>query len=427
MEKEVSKIPKLTGKIKVPGDKSISHRAIMFGALAWGKTNVKGFLQGEDCLSTIKCFRKLGIKIEQNNDEVQIWGKGLKGLTEPQDILDVGNSGTTLRLISGILAGQNFLSILTGDNSIRKRPMARVTDPLRLMGADISGRENGKLAPLVIKGQNLKAINFTSPVASAQVKSAILLAGLYAEGITEVNEPSKSRNHTEIMLKSFGAEIDEVDNKVRIKPMPNLQAQDIHVPGDISSAAFFLVAGAIHPSADLLLEGVGLNPTRTGIIDVLQQMGANLEITETWTSAGEEVGNIRIKSSNLKGIKFGGDIIPRLIDEIPVIAVAACFASGITEIRDAEELKVKESNRLSTIATELTKLGAKIEELPDGLRIEGNSSLTGKLVESYHDHRIAMSLAVAGIMAEGTTVIKDSECVDISFPGFFEMLVGKLD
>lgn len=424
MERRVQKISNLSGEITVPGDKSISHRAIMFGSLAEGKTNVRGFLQGADCLGTINCFSKLGIKIKQDKDKVEIWGKGLKGLTEPDDILDVGNSGTTLRLIAGLLAGQDFFSIVTGDDSIRQRPMARITEPLKLMGADILGRKNGNLAPLVIKGTDLKGIKYQSPVASAQVKSSILLAGLYASGVTEVIEAQKSRNHTEIMLKSFGAELEETETTVKIKPFPDLKAQDIQVPGDISSAAFFLVAAAIHPNADLLLKGVGLNPTRTGIIDILVEMGANLEIQETWSSAGEKMGNIRIKSSKLKALKFGGDIIPRLIDEIPVIAVAACFAEGTTEIRDAEELKVKESDRLHTMAIELTRMGAKIEELPDGLRIEGTGKLTASRVESYHDHRIAMSLAVAGIMAEGETIIKGAQCVDISFPGFFEMLLA---
>lgn len=425
MDKSVNKISRLRGEICVPGDKSISHRAVMFGSLAQGTTVVRGFLKGADCLNTIKCFKKLGINIDVTEDEVIIEGKGLKGLQEPDDILDVGNSGTTFRLISGILAGQEFTSVLTGDASIRKRPMKRIGAPLELMGANIMGRDKGNLAPIAISGGNLKAIEYNSKVASAQVKSAILLAGLFAEGETKVTEPHKSRNHTELMLKSFGAEIEESEKSVRIKPWPNLKGKNINVPGDISSAAFFLVAGAIHPDSNLLLKNVGLNPTRTGIIDVLKEMGAEIEIVERWLEAGEEVGNISIKTSKLKGITFGGDLIPRLIDEIPVIAVAACFAEGITLIKDAEELKVKESNRLKTITDELTKLGAKIEEMPDGLKIHGGYPLKGAKVLSHHDHRIAMSLAVAGIMAEGTTIIEDAEAVDVSFPGFFELLAGE--
>lgn len=413
---------KLEGKITVPGDKSISHRSVMLGALAHGITEVSGFLMGEDCLSTIKCFRSLGVNIEVTPDKVLIEGRGLDGLKEPVDILDVGNSGTTIRLLSGILAGQNFASFLTGDSSIRKRPMARIIQPLTLMGAKILGRGNNTLAPLAIRGGELKAIEYTTEIASAQVKSAILLAGLFADGWTGVTQPEKSRDHTEIMLKAFGAQVKEQDKTVMVKGRPRLKGLKVIVPGDISSAAFFLAAGAICPQSFLTICGVGLNPTRTGIIDVLKQMGAKIDIRNTCDSGGEPMGDITIESSNLQGIKVYGDMIPRLIDEIPVIAVLGACASGITEIRDAQELKVKESNRLSAMATQLVRMGAKIEELPDGLRVYGGRKLTGALCESYHDHRIAMALAVAGLVAQDWTVIKDAEVINVSFPGFVNTL-----
>ncbi|MFZ7101917.1 MAG: 3-phosphoshikimate 1-carboxyvinyltransferase [Peptococcaceae bacterium] len=418
MELVINKAAGLSGEIIVPGDKSISHRSIMLGALAEGSTEVEGFLRGEDCLSTVACFKNLGIPIEVQEARIIIHGKGLGGLQEPERILDVGNSGTTIRLLSGILAGQSFTSFITGDQSIQKRPMGRITAPLQKMGAQILGRRDGQLAPLAIKGGNLKSITYTTPVASAQVKSSLILAGLFADGWTEVIEPFKSRNHTELMLKSFGAELKEDGNKVAVKGNPKLVSQVINVPGDISSAAFFLTAGAIVPDSSLLIKNVGLNPTRTGIIDVLKAMGADLRVVDKKEINGEIRGNIRIVSSSLKGVQIGGDIIPRLIDEIPVLAVAGALAEGITEIRDARELKVKESNRLAAIAQELAKLGAKIEELPDGLKIFGGHSLRGTLCECYRDHRIAMSLAVAGLKAEGTTMIKNAEIIDVSFPGF---------
>lgn len=413
---------KLEGTIRVPGDKSISHRALMLGALAEGTTRIRGFLRGQDCLSTVRCFQDLGIAITLDEDLVTVEGQGLHGLQEPPNVLDVGNSGTTLRLLCGILAGQPFTSCLTGDASVRSRPMARVTGPLREMGAVILGREDGRLAPLAIRGGKLKAIQYSSPVASAQVKSALILAGLYAEGWTEVTEPSLSRNHTELMLRSFGADLQSEGTTVRVKGQPRLTGQEILVPGDISSAAFFLVAGAIMPTARIVLEGVGLNPTRTGIIEVLQAMGAKLAITERRETAGEEYGTLTIESSSLRGITIGGDLIPRLIDEIPVIAIAAAFASGVTEIRDAAELKVKESNRIRTMAEGLGRLGARVEELPDGLRIYGGKKLTGTSCRSYHDHRVAMSLAVAGLRAQGETIIEEAEAIPVSFPQFSELI-----
>lgn len=423
MELIINKASKnFAGDITVPGDKSISHRAIMLGALAEGTSTVEGFLWGEDCLSTVSCFKKLGIDIKVNKSQVIIQGKGLYGLAEPSQILDVGNSGTTIRLISGILAGQEFTSFLTGDKSICKRPMGRITVPLEKMGAIILGRQKGQLAPLAIKGGDLKGIAYTTPVASAQIKSSLILAGLFADGWTEITEPAKSRNHTEVMLKGFGADLQEDGKTVRIKGRPRLIGQDINVPGDISSAAFFLTAGAILADTKIIIKNVGLNPTRTGIIDVLKAMGANLEILDKTEINGELRGNVKVTSSTLKGIKIGGDLIPRLIDEIPILAVAAAFASGVTEIRDAQELKVKESNRLTAIATELNKMGAKIEELPDGLRITGQQKLVGTVVESYNDHRIAMALAIAGLKAAGTTIVKDSEIIDVSFPGFKNIL-----
>jgi len=422
MELRIKQTGNLQGTLTVPGDKSISHRAIMLGALAQGTTEVTGFLMGKDCLSTISCFQKLGIDIEVSPEKVLVHGKGLEGLEEPSQILDVGNSGTTIRLISGILAGQDFTTFLTGDQSIRRRPMGRITKPLKEMGAQFMGRQNDNLAPLAIKGGNLKSISYITPVASAQIKSSILLAGLFADGWTEVREPEKSRNHTELMLKSFGAQVEEEQLVVRVKGKPDLQAQKLIVPGDISSAAFFLVAGAIVPQGAIVIENVGLNTTRTGIIDVLEAMGAKIEIENRRESGGEIIGDIKVDASDLKGVKIGGEIIPRLIDEIPVIAVAAACASGITEIRDAQELKVKESNRLSAIARELTKMGAKIEELPDGLKIYGGSELQGAECDSYDDHRIAMAMAVAGLVAKGQTIIKNSEVIAVSFPDFSETL-----
>lgn len=409
-------------KIKIPGDKSISHRAVMLGSIAEGTTEIDGFLTGADCLSTISCFQQLGVNIQRDGEKVTVHGVGLQGLKEPDSVLDVGNSGTTIRLISGILAGQNFTSLLTGDSSIRRRPMKRVLDPLGKMGAEVLGRDNNNKAPFAIKGKELESISYKTPVASAQIKSAVLLAGLYSKGTTTVIEPEKSRNHTEVMLKGFGAEIEEGPNFSSVKGFPKLMGQKITVPGDISSAAFFIAGALILPDKEVCIENVGLNETRTGIIDVFREMGGDIQIINERYTSGEKVGDIIVKSSKLKGITFGGEIIPRLVDEIPVIAVAATQAEGVTIIHGAEELKIKESDRLKTISKELSKMGADIEETDDGLIIKGGTPLKYADCESYDDHRIAMSCAIAGLVSDGGVSIDDLSCVDISFPGFFETI-----
>ncbi|MCR4443022.1 MAG: 3-phosphoshikimate 1-carboxyvinyltransferase [Peptococcaceae bacterium] len=413
---------KLGGTIRVPGDKSISHRAVMLGALAEGTTEIEGFLFGKDCLSTVRCFRSLGVQVGVKDGLVTVRGKGLYGLREPASVLNVGNSGTTIRLLSGILAGQPFTSVLTGDGSIRRRPMGRVTRPLREMGAVILGREDGNLAPLCIKGGRLKPFSYRSPVASAQVKSALLLAGLFGDGWTEVSEPASSRNHTELMLSSFGARVETDGSRVRVKGGPVLRAQNVVVPGDISSAAFFIVAALIVPGSKVVIESVGLNPTRDGIIEVLQAMGAKIRVVNKKAAAGEVMGDLEIESSELSGVKVGGEIIPRLIDEIPALAVAALFAGGVTEIRDAAELKVKESNRIAAIGEGLSRLGGRVEELPDGLRIWGGRRLRGATCQSRRDHRIAMALAVAGLRAEGETIIENAEAISVSYPDFIDTI-----
>lgn len=410
------------GRITIPGDKSISHRAVMFGAIAQGKTTIKGFLPGADCLSTIACFREMGVEILQQDDEVIVMGKGLERLQEPKNVLDVGNSGTTIRLMLGILANTSFHSCVQGDSSIGKRPMKRVTNPLGLMGVKIDGRKEGTFTPLTIRGGNLQAIDYISPVASAQVKSAILLAGLGADGVTTVTEPHISRDHTERMLETFGVTVTREDKTVKIAGGQTLKGTNIQVPGDISSAAFFLAASAVIPNSKLVLQNVGMNPTRTGIIDVLMKMGANLEIAPIHNHASEPAANIMIETSSLQGIEIGGDMIPRLIDEIPIIAFMATQAEGITVIKDAQELKVKETNRIDTVVNELNRLGARIEATDDGMIIYGKSALKGNTVSSHGDHRIGMMLAIAGSLAEGETVIKDAEAVGVSYPKFFEEL-----
>ncbi|UOY93468.1 3-phosphoshikimate 1-carboxyvinyltransferase [Ectobacillus sp. JY-23] len=411
----------LVGELRIPGDKSISHRAVMFGSIAEGKTTVSGFLPGEDCLSTISCFRKLGVRIEQQGEEVTIYGKGLEGLQEPAEVLDVGNSGTTIRLMMGILANVPFHCTLIGDASIGNRPMKRVTDPLRSMGVKIDGRADGQYTPLSIRGGSTKAIAYHSPVASAQVKSAVLLAGLRADGVTSVTEPEKSRDHTERMLAAFGCEVKSEGVTATISG-GTLRATHVQVPGDISSAAFFLVAGAIVPNSKLTLKQVGLNPTRTGILEVLKQMGANIIISNINEEAFEPYGDITIETSALHGVEIGGELIPRLIDEIPVLALAATQAEGITVIKDAAELKVKETNRIDTVVKELTKMGARIEATDDGMIIYGKSSLCGASVDSHGDHRIGMMLAVASCIASGETILEQAEAVAVSYPNFFEQL-----
>ena len=412
----------LHGELTIPGDKSISHRSIMFGALAKGTTKVTGFLQGADCLSTISCFNKLGIEIENNKEEVLVHGKGLHGLITPSEILDCGNSGTTTRLISGILAGQPFTTTLTGDASIQKRPMKRIIDPLTQMGANIRSLKDNGCAPLEISKSTLHGIHYHSKVASAQVKSCILLAGLYADGITKVTEPYLSRNHTELMLQGFGANITSKDTTAAIIPGNELFAQDIMVPGDISSAAYFISAALLVPNSEVLIKNVGINPTRDGILRVYKEMGANITLLNERTAGGEPVADLLVKSSSLKATTISGSVIPTLIDELPVIAVAACMASGTTIIKDAAELKVKESNRIGVMVENLSKMGAKVTETEDGMIIEGGYPLHGATIKTYDDHRIAMSFAIASLCSEGVTDILDANCVTISYPKFFEDL-----
>ena len=412
----------LRGELEIPGDKSISHRAIMFGSLAKGTTEVTHFLQGADCLSTISCFQKLGIEIENNTDKILIHGKGLYGLSAPTSILDCGNSGTTTRLISGILSGQNFTSNLTGDSSIQKRPMKRIMDPLGQMGADITSIHGNNCAPLTIRGRHLKGIHYHSPIASAQVKSAILLAGLYAEGETLVTEPYISRNHSEIMLSYFGADIKTENTTAILLPEPILEGQKIAVPGDISSAAYFIAAGLLVPGSEILLKNVGINPTRDGILRVAKDMGGSIELSNANTDNGEPTADLLVKFSSLKGITIGGEIIPTLIDEIPIIAIMAAFAKGTTIIKDAAELKVKESNRIQVMVDNLKAMGADIESTDDGMIIHGDKDLHGAVIDSHNDHRIAMSFAIASLLADGHMTILDKNCVDISFPSFYSEL-----
>ena len=421
MNKIISPKKALKGSIKVAGDKSISHRAIMFASIANGITNITGFLTGEDCMSTIDCFRKLGINIEVNNDNVTVYGKGLRGLKSSNSTLDVGNSGTTIRLISGILSAQNFDTTLTGDSSIQKRPMNRVINPLRQMGANIESTNDGH-APITIHGSKLKPMQYQMPMASAQVKSSILLASLYAEGTTIITEPIASRDHTEIMLNYFGADIIKKQDKIYSTPVKELYAKDINIAGDISSAAFFIVAGLIVPNSHIIIQNVGINPSRTGIIDALKAMGGNITITNERTSGGELVADIEVKTSKLSATTLEGSIIPRMIDEIPIFTIAALTAEGTSYVKDASELKVKESNRIATMAMELKKLGVNITETEDGMIIDGGQEIKTGTVHSHLDHRVAMSMAIAGLIAKEDIIITDADCVGISFPNFYEVL-----
>lgn len=418
----VSKILSLKGELSIPGDKSISHRAIMLGSIADGTTRVTNFLQGADCLSTIDCFKKMGIEIENNTNEVIIHGKGLHGLNKPFDTLDVGNSGTTTRLMSGILAAQDFSCTVDGDASIRKRPMNRIITPLSMMGANISSINNNNCAPLKITGSSLHGIHYNSPVASAQVKSAILLAGLYADSDTSVTEPFVSRNHSELMLGHFGAKVITNNTTVTITPADRLTGIDINVPGDISSAAYFIAAGLITPNSEILIKNVGINPTRDGIIRVAKNMGGNITLLNKRIIAGEDVADILVKSSTLHGIEISGSIIPTLIDELPIIAVMACFATGKTIIKDAQELKVKESNRIDVMVNHLSRMNVDIIGTDDGMIINGGKPLKGTVIDSNMDHRIAMSFVIAGINSEGTTEILGSDAINISYPTFYSDL-----
>ncbi|SMO42838.1 3-phosphoshikimate 1-carboxyvinyltransferase [Melghirimyces algeriensis] len=415
----MEKRDKLRGTVSVPGDKSISHRAVMFGAVAQGMTQVDGFLPGADCLSTIQCFRQLGVNIQRvGPTSLHIEGRGWDGLTEPDTVLDVGNSGTTIRLMMGLLAGRPFHTIVTGDESIGRRPMDRVVQPLRLMGATLDGRSDASFTPLSIRGGGLKGISYQSPVASAQVKSCLLLAGLQAEGRTQVKEPSPSRDHTERMLNAFGVKVDQSPDGVSVEGGQVLQARDVQVPGDISSAAFLMVAALITPDSCVTIQHVGLNPTRTGILDILTKMGGDIQVAPTGEWCGEPVGDITVSYSALKGVEVSGEVIPRLIDEIPVLAVAATQAEGRTVIRDAAELKVKETDRIAMTAGELRKLGAQVEETDDGMIIEGKTALIGDQCDSHGDHRIGMAMAVAGLVAKGGVTVERPEAIDVSFPGF---------
>ncbi|MEW6614279.1 MAG: 3-phosphoshikimate 1-carboxyvinyltransferase [Thermodesulfobacteriota bacterium] len=413
----------LKGEVTVPGDKSISHRAVIIGSLAKGKTRIIGLSRGDDNLRTLNAFRMMGIEVDEpKGDQLIINGRGLSGLTEPEDVIDAGNSGTTVRLLTGLLSGQRFFSVITGDRYLRKRPMKRLVEPLSSMGAKILGRENGNFAPLGINGTKLNSIDYASPIASAQVKSAILLAGLYAGGVTKVTEPSLSRDHTERMLSFFGANLKREGNSVSISNGSNMEGKEIEIPGDISSAAFFIVAALVIPNSELFLKRVGVNPSRTGILEVLKKMGGNIQLLNEYETWGEPVADILVKTSQLEGTKIEGDLIPKTIDELPILSVAASVAEGDTVIKDAKELRVKETDRIKAVASELKKFGVEVEEFDDGMRISGKDSLRGCDCQSFGDHRIAMSLIIAGLMASGKTVVEDTSCIGISFPDFKDKL-----
>lgn len=410
------------GEISVPGDKSISHRSIMLGAIANGVTTVRGFLRGEDNMSTMHAFRAMGVDIKDDGEIIRISGRGLHGLNEPGDVLDCGNSGTTIRLITGLLSGQDFFSVVTGDKYLRKRPMKRVVEPLSRMGARIAGRNGGTLAPLAINGGSLKGINYQSPVSSAQIKSSIMLAALYADGETNVTEPSLSRDHSERMFRLFGAELVTKDNGVTVRGGVELNAQEVTVPGDISSAAFFIVAALITSNSELLIKNVGVNPSRTGVIEILQAMGGSIQLLNPREVSGEPVADILVRSSHLKGIEISGSVVPRAIDEFPAICVAAARAEGVTSVRDAKELRVKETDRITAMADNLRKLGVYVTETEDGMDITGSEILLGGTVDSSGDHRIAMSMSVAALIASNAITVTDIACVATSFPTFFQLL-----
>jgi 3-phosphoshikimate 1-carboxyvinyltransferase len=435
----ITPVARLEGSLVVPGDKSISHRGALFGALARGRTEITGFLEGEDCLRTLRAVRQFGVEVTKKGaGHYLVDGVGLTGLGEPEDVIDCGNSGTTARLLLGVLAGQPFWTMLTGDDSLRRRPMARVAEPLRLMGATVVGRDGGRHLPLAVGGARpLKALSYRSSVASAQVKTALLLAGLWADGPVTVEQPAVSRDHTERMLSGFGATLEADGPRVTITPGGELRGQPVAVPGDISSAAFFLVAASIIKESRVTVAGVGVNPTRTGILDVLAAMGARIgrsprdggpggapssKGAAAESRAGEPAADLTVTGASLTGTSVAGDLIPRLIDEVPVLAVAAAVAGGVTRIVDAAELRVKESDRIGAIATQLGRMGAEVTELGDGLEIRGGRRLRGAVVQSHGDHRMAMALCVAGLAADGATTVEDTDCIATSFPGFVEAL-----
>lgn len=420
---ELNRARVFKGVFSPPPDKSISHRSVIFSSLAKGTSTVRNFLRASDTISTINAFRSLGLEIIDKDSTLTIRGKGVYGLSEPMDVIDCGNSGTTIRLLSGILSGNPFFSVLSGDSSLRTRPMGRVIKPLSLMGAHIISRDDDRYPPLAIKGRKLSPIKYVMPVASAQVKSSLVLAALYAEGDTEIIEPIKSRDHSEKMLPAFGADLTVEGLRITVRGGRELAPLDTHVPGDFSSAAFFIVASLLIPGSEITIRDVGLNPTRTGLLDVLKSMGATIEVSNMHDVSGEPVGDIYCKGkAALKAVSITGEVVPSLIDEFPILCVAAAMAEGTTTIRGAEELRVKESDRIKTIAHELRKMRVDIEEYPDGLNIMGTEKLHGAEVESHGDHRIAMSMAVAALAAEGTTVINGASAVDISFPGFFDII-----
>ncbi len=430
MARTVRRPARLRATIQVPGDKSISHRAAILGALASGPSTVRRFLAAEDCLATLACLRALGVEWQLEEEApgvatLVLAGVGLRGLREPADVLDARNSGTTLRLLAGVLAGQPFASVLTGDASLRSRPVGRVVEPLRKMGGQFFARDGDRWPPLAIRGGSLRGVHYRLPVASAQVKSAVLLAGLFAEGETVVEEPLATRDHTERLLRSMGADLRREGPVIRLTPPADLSPVDVEVPGDLSAAAFWLVAAAAHPDAEIVLPKVGVNPTRSGMLDILSMMGATVELTEERMVGGEPVADLTVRSSRLRGVDVDGELTARSMDELPALAVAAAFAEGRTTVRDAEELRVKESDRIAALTGELRKLGVAIEERPDGFTIEGTAGgnvLQGASVNGGGDHRLAMALAVAGLLADGETVVEDAEAVAVSYPGFWEDL-----
>jgi 3-phosphoshikimate 1-carboxyvinyltransferase len=423
VELVLKKVNKLKGNIFVPGDKSISHRSLILGSIAQGETRIYNFLNSLDCLKTLECMQALGAEIESGKDNsVKIKGKGLYGLQEPKDILDVGNSGTTIRLLAGLLSGQNFYSVLSGDDSIRRRPMKRVVEPLRLMGADIWGRKDGQFAPLSVRGNKLNPLHYTLPVASAQVKTALLLAGLYTTGGTIIKEPLPTRDHTERMLEIMQADLKISPPEIKVMGGKELRGTDIFIPGDISSAAYFIAAASVLKGSQVIIKQVGINPTRTGIIEILKKMGTKIDTLNYQIKSNEPQADLKIEYSKLKGVEIKKENVPFLIDELPLIAVVASQAQGKTVVSGARELRVKETDRIKAIVSELKKMGADIEEREDGFTVNGPTRLKGAVCESYNDHRIAMSLAVAALLAEGKTVIRNSECIDISFPGLEKTL-----